>query len=146
MSTKNRIQFFFHIVFHVLSFAIYMLKVIDMVKSIKWKLKVFFCRSFRLMKMLLGLLLEALINWNSKYFITAWFTVHSFYNHYCSRLFTLQVIKFLDERCLIIIRIPLLSNLYANQNALLVQGVMWISTSFWLFSNFSNFFYINACE
>lgn len=62
MSTSNRIQFSLisYFMFHLLPFTC--LKVIDMVKNIKWKLKLFFCRSFRLMKMLLGLVLEALIN------------------------------------------------------------------------------------
>ena len=70
MSTSNRIQFSLisYFMFHILPFTC--LKVIDMVKNIKWKLKLFFCRSFRLMKMLLGLVLEALINWNSKHFYT----------------------------------------------------------------------------
>ena len=70
MSTSNRIQFSLisYFMFHLLPFTC--LKVIDMVKNIKWKLKLFFCRSFRLMKMLLGLVLEALINWNSKHFYT----------------------------------------------------------------------------
>ena len=121
MSTSNRIQFSLisYFMFHLLPLTC--LKVIDMVKNIKWKLKLFFCRSFRLMKMLLGLVLEALINWNLKHFFTPWFTVHSFYNHYCSWLFTFLVIMFVDERCLIIIQTPLLSHLCTNQIALLVS-------------------------
>lgn len=62
MSVGNRIQFSLisYFTFHLLPFTC--LKVIDMVKNIKWKLKLFFCRSFKLMKMLLGLVLEALID------------------------------------------------------------------------------------
>lgn len=62
MSTSNRIQFSLvtYFMFHLLLFTC--LKVIDMVKNIKWKLKLFFCRSLKLMKMLPVLLLEALID------------------------------------------------------------------------------------
>lgn len=137
MSLGNRIQFSLisYFMFHLLPFTC--LKVTDMVKNIKWKLKLFFCRSFKLMKTLLGLVLEALIDWNLKHFITLWFTVHSFYNHYCSWVFTLPVIMFLDERCLILIRIPLLSNLYINQKALLASGFKGSRHFFSLFLNFN---------
>lgn len=119
-------SFLSYFTFHLLPFTC--LKVTDMVKNIKWKLKLFFCRSFKLMKMLLGLVLEALIDWNLKPFITLWFTMHSFYNHHCSWLFTLPVIMFLDEKCLSLIWIPLLSNLYTNQKALLVSGLRAAAT------------------